>query len=102
MEYWWRQGRLERIGYPAVDGALPPEPAVLFDKVTALNLRYRAENGSWIDRWSPEKPADMPTAVEMIIQRRAEPPVTLRFLVGTAINQADRQQPAGTGATNGT
>jgi general secretion pathway protein J len=89
IEYWWRGGRLERIGYEAVDGAEPPEPGILFDGVTALALRYRARNGTWLERWAPEKPADMPTAVEMVLTRGKEPPLTLRFLVGTAINQPD-------------
>ncbi len=87
IEYWWREGRFERIGYPAVDGAAPPEPAILFDKVTALALRYRAKNGTWLERWSPEKPDEMPTAVEMILTRQGEAPLTLRFLIGTAISK---------------
>ena len=88
IEYWWRDGRLERIGYPAVDGAQPPEPAVLFENVTALTLRYRARNGEWLERWSPAQPTDMPTAVEMVL---------LRFLVGTAMHQplVDGEAPSG-------
>jgi general secretion pathway protein J len=99
IEYWWRDGRLERIGYDALDGAEPTEPAVLFDGVTALTLRYRAKNGSWLERWAPEKPADMPTAVEMVLSRGKEPPLTLRFIVGTAINQPEDEAAPG-GASN--
>lgn len=91
VEYWWREGRLERIGYPTVDGAVAPEPAVLFEGVTALSLRYRHRNGDWLDRWAPERPADMPTAVELTIERGGAAPVTLRFLVGTAIYQPQQQ-----------
>ena len=54
VEYWWRGGRIERVGYPAVDGAAPSEPATLFERVTAVTLRYRARNGSWVDRRSSD------------------------------------------------
>lgn len=92
IEYWWRDGRFERVGYAALDGAKPPEPAVLFERVTALVVRYRARNGSWLERWVPEQPSDMPTAVEMVLSRQGEPPLTLRFLVGTSISQPDPEQ----------
>lgn len=95
VEYWWRDGRIERIGYPAVDGAAPPEPATLFEGVSALTLRYRAANGAWLERWAPENPVEMPTAVEMVLTRGKEPPLTLRFLVGTAVGQP--LAPAATG-----
>lgn len=91
VEYWWRDGRLERIGYPAVDGAVAPEPAVLFEGVSALSLRYRHNNGDWLERWAPERPADMPTAVELTIERGGAAPVILRFLVGTATYQPQQQ-----------
>lgn len=92
VEYWWRKGRIERIGYYAVDGAVPPEPAMLFDHVTALSLRYRNAEGEWLDIWAPSKPELLPVAVEMIVTRKGEPPLTLRFLVGPAIGQGERQQ----------
>lgn len=87
VEYWWRGGRIERVGYAAVDGAAPSEPATLFEHVTAVALRYRARDGVWADRWAPSKPSEMPTAVEMVLTRQSEPPLTLRFLVGTALYQ---------------
>jgi general secretion pathway protein J len=94
VEYWWREGRLERIGYPAVDGAPPPDPAILFEGVTALTLRYRDHNGDWLERWAPARPADMPTAVEMTVERTGAAPVQLRFLVGTSVYQPPPQQEA--------
>lgn len=103
IEYWWREGRIERIGYPAVDGAAPPEPAVLFEGVRALSLRYRDRRGNWRERWAPETPLQMPTAVEMVLTRGSDPPLTLRFLVGTAINQpADADASQGEGLGNAT
>lgn len=94
VEYWWREGRLERVGYPMIDGAQAPEPATLFERVTALTLRYRTLKGEWLERWTPGKPDEMPTAVEMTITRRSEPPIMLRFLVGAAISQPDPNAPA--------
>lgn len=102
IEYWWREGRIERIGYPAVDGAAPPEPAVLFEGVRALTLRYRDRQGNWRERWAPETPRQMPTAVEMVLIRGSDPPLTLRFLVGTAINQPESDDATPEGFGNAT
>ena len=87
VEYWWREGRIERIGYAAVDGAEAPEPSTLFEKVTALTLRYRSQDGEWLDDWTPSVPDQMPVALEMVVTREGEPPFTLRFLVGAAAGQ---------------
>lgn len=88
VEYWWREGRIERVGYPAVDGAEAPHPATLFENVTALALRYRDARGEWQDEWASE--ADkLPVAVELVLTREGEAPLTLRFLVGPAIRQGD-------------
>jgi general secretion pathway protein J len=89
IEYWWRNGRIERIGYPAVDGAAPPEPAILFDKVSALAVRYRDRQGNWRERWAPETPEQVPTAVELLLTRGRDAPLTLRFLVGAALSQPE-------------
>ncbi|WP_250890215.1 type II secretion system minor pseudopilin GspJ [Sphingobium nicotianae] len=102
VEYWWRDGRFERVGYEALDGAAPPEPATLFDKVTAVTLRYRDRKGAWLERWAPERASDMPTAVEIVLNRTGEAPLTLRFLVGTAIDQPDPDEAAPGGADNAT
>jgi len=85
VEYWWRDGKVERVGYPAVDGAAAPEPATLFEGVTAVALRYRAKTGTWEERWAPGSPGEMPTAVEMTLTRKGERPLTFRFLVGPAL-----------------
>ena len=82
VEYWWRGGRIERVGYPFVDGAAPTEPAVLIADVTALSIRFRNARGEWIGDWRPVQPDLMPRLVEMTLTRRGRPPITLRFLVG--------------------
>ncbi|KFG89612.1 General secretion pathway protein J [Sphingobium herbicidovorans NBRC 16415] len=82
VEYWVRQGRLERRTYAQVDGAAGDEPAALLDNVDEVVLRFRDAQGSWRDEWTPTQPDLMPWAVEMTVTRTGEPPVTLRFLVG--------------------
>ncbi|AMK18494.1 MULTISPECIES: type II secretion system minor pseudopilin GspJ [Sphingobium] len=82
VEYWVRQGRLERRTYAQVDGAAGDEPAVLLENVDDVALRFRDAQGDWRDEWVPTQPDLMPRAVEMTVTRTGEPPVTLRFLVG--------------------
>lgn len=82
VEYWVRQGRLERRTYGQVDGAAGDEPAALLDHVEDVALRFRDAKGDWRDDWAPTQPDLMPRAVEMMVTRTGEPPVTLRFLVG--------------------
>lgn len=82
VEYWVRQGRLERRTFAQVDGAAGDEPAALLDHVEDVALRFRDAGGEWRDEWAPTQPDLMPRAVEMTVTRTGEPPVTLRFLVG--------------------
>lgn len=82
IEYWVRQGRLERRSYPYVDGAPGGDPAMLLDHVEDVALRFRDAKGDWLDQWTPAQPDLMPRAVEAVITRTGEPAVTLRFLVG--------------------
>lgn len=99
VEYWWREGRIERVGYPVVDGAEPPEPSTLFTDVTALALRYRAPDGSWQDVWAPTVPQIMPVAVELTVTRQNEPPFVLRFLVGPSGTPEEAEE-SGQGSGN--
>lgn len=81
VEYWVRQGRLERRGYAQVDGAAGDEPAALLEHVESVALRFRDAQGEWREDWTPTQPDLMPRAVEMVVTRTGEPPVTLRFMV---------------------
>jgi general secretion pathway protein J len=101
IEYWWRKGRIERVGYLAVDGAAPPEPATLFRDVTALKLRYRGPDGAWVERWAPQKPLDMPSAVELVMTRKGEKSLRLLFLVGTNLPLPAGAAPAPGALANG-
>lgn len=81
VEYWVRQGRLERRGYPQIDGAAGDEPAALLEQVEDVTLKFRDAQGKWQADWTPAQPDLMPRAVEMTILRTGAPAITLRFLV---------------------
>jgi general secretion pathway protein J len=102
VEYWWRDGRVERVGYPFVDGAAAGEPAVLLSGVTALTLRFRDARGDWREDWAPSQPDLMPRLVEMSVTGKGRPPLVLRFLVGPGGVEKPVQAPAATtGGTGG-
>jgi len=84
VEYRLAENRLERIAYRYVDGAAPMDAVPLLEGVTSLRLRYRHRGGDWRDRWDPERPGDMPLAVEMVIGLERRAAVRQLFLVGTA------------------
>ena len=81
VEYWVRQGRLERRTYAQLDGASGDDPAALLDHVEAVALRFRDAQGKWREDWTPSQPDLLPRAVEISVTRAGEPPVTMRFLV---------------------
>lgn len=83
VEYWLRDGRLERRTFPMVDGAEGGEPALLIDGVESLELAFRDAKGAWIDTWQQSKPLSMPIATRMVIRRRNSSALTLLFQVGT-------------------
>lgn len=102
VEYWWRDGRIERVGYPHVDGAVPDAPAVLLSDVTALSVRLRDARGDWREDWAPAQPDLMPRLVEMIVTRDGRQPLVMRFLVGPGGVEQPVVLPAtGTGAGGG-
>jgi general secretion pathway protein J len=92
IEYWVRQGRLERRTYPQVDGARGNPPAILLEGVEAVSLRFRDARGHWLDRWIPTQPDLLPRAVEMVLRRTGAPALTLMFLVGPG---PEERKPAG-------
>lgn len=92
VEYWVRQGRLERRTYAQVDGAVGDDPAVLLDQVEDVTLRFRDTQGEWRSEWVPTQPDLIPRAVELTIVRTGEPPVTLCFLLGPGPQQKLNEQ----------
>lgn len=81
VEYWVRQGKLERRTYAQLDGAAGEQPAALLSNVEDVALRFRDARGVWRRDWTPSQPDLLPRAVEMTVTRTGEPPILLRFLV---------------------
>ncbi|WP_414712598.1 type II secretion system minor pseudopilin GspJ [Sphingobium sp.] len=98
VEYWVRQGRLERRTYAQLDGAAGDDPAALLEHVEAVKLRFRDIQGEWREEWTPSQPDLLPRAVEMTVTRTGEPPVTLRFLVAPGPAEKPLEGEGGTGA----
>ncbi|MGV3769140.1 MAG: type II secretion system minor pseudopilin GspJ [Sphingobium phenoxybenzoativorans] len=82
VEYWVRQGRLERRTYPLVDGAQGAQPATLLEGIDGAVLRFRDARGDWRDNWASTQPDLLPRAVEIVLSRTGAPSLTLKFLVG--------------------
>jgi len=82
VEYWVRQGRLERRTYPLLDGAQGAQPATLLERIDGATLRFRDARGDWLDSWIPTQPDLLPRAVEMVLTRTGAPALTLKFLTG--------------------
>lgn len=82
VEYRLAGGRLERRGYPLVDGAEPNAATAVLDGVRSLRLRYRHPTGEWRDRWDPQEPGDLPLAVEMVADVEGAGVTRQLFLTG--------------------
>lgn len=84
IEYRLANGRLERLSYGAVDGDPPVVTAPLLDGVRAARLRYRDRRGDWREVWDPTDDAQLPAAVELVVDSAGEGVVRQLFLVGGA------------------
>lgn len=82
VEYWLRDGRLERLAYERVDGESRAVAIPLLGDVRALRLRYRDREGGWRDLWDPTDAALMPRAVELVSRDDVHGSVRMLFLVG--------------------
>jgi general secretion pathway protein J len=85
VRYRLSGGRIERIGYPHVDGAAPLPAVAVVSEVRSLRLRYRDREGNWRDRWDPTQPGQLPLAVEMVLETEAGGRIRQLFLVGAAV-----------------
>lgn len=89
VEYWLRDGRLERRVYPAVDGAAGGDPADLLDRIENIAPAFRDAKGQWSDEWQQPGPKAMPVAMRLTIVRRGAAPLTLLFRVGAGPQKPD-------------
>ena len=81
--YRLRDGRLERLSFRHVDGGGPAVAVAVLDGVTALRLRYRDDEGAWLDRWAPSDGVRLPAAVELVTTSPRQGTVRQLFLVGS-------------------
>lgn len=108
VEYRLTGEGIERVGYPALDGAPPLPAALLLDRVQDVRLRFRYL-GAWSDTWQGDDRAALPQAVEWRVTRNDGQSYRMLFLVGTGAGRVlpdDEQggsppagdQPPGAGA----
>lgn len=68
---WRVEGnRLTRAGLPHLDGSHPPEASAMAEIAGSPQLRFRTLDGDWRDRWEPDAPTDLPTAIELSLPQR--------------------------------
>lgn len=96
VEYWWRGGRIERIGYAVPDGGAPGPAGTLFEGVSAARLRYRNGQGEWLEQWAPANPRALPVLIELALTRGSRAPLILRFVVGVGASSPPDAAPSAT------
>jgi general secretion pathway protein J len=82
--YRLRDGRLLRLVWPALDQAAVAEvrEMPLLANATALETRFRAANGAWLDRWPVGTDLkEVPGAVEIKLTLEGRGEFTRVFLV---------------------
>ena len=87
VEYRLNMGAIERIAYPALDGAAPLPAAVLVDRIRQVSLRFRYA-GAWSDRWEGNDRTPLPQAAELVVARDDGRTYRMMFLVGTGAPRA--------------
>ena len=71
---------LLRQTFPSIDGSPPGPAVVMLPGIKAIRIRVGGPNG-WQDHWAPQRPEDLPRAVEITLIRADGVPVTMKFLV---------------------
>jgi general secretion pathway protein J len=79
----WRidKGQIFRTARALVDGAAEADPIMMADNVERVALRFRNE-GTWQSDWAQTDPLELPEAVELVVTRKGEAPLTRLFLAG--------------------
>lgn len=73
-------GNLLRQSFSAIDASSPGEATVMVPGLQSVSLRVATKTG-WQSVWQPERPEQLPRAVELTLTRSNGLPVTLKFLV---------------------
>lgn len=82
VEYRFEQGKLLRAGYPYPDGSDPEAAAEVLASAGPPTLRFRGSDGTWRDRWEPQREAELPVAIEIAIPQASGEPLKIVSLVG--------------------
>jgi len=91
VSYRFEQGTLKRISFPALDGAVPRDAAKLMDGLTAATVRFRQDDGSWRDDWTPSNPQALPRAVELTLKPEGGADYILVLAVGPQVRSKPAQ-----------
>ena len=83
VEYRLAGASLERVAFPHVDGASPLPAVAVANGVRRLQLRYRSRQGEWHDAWEPARQAELPVAVELLIDLDGRGGLRQLFLAGS-------------------
>ncbi len=98
VEYQLTAGGIERIGYPALDGAAPLPAALIVEGVRQAAWRFRYA-GAWSGRWEGTPVAALPQAAELTLVREDGRSYRMLFLVGTGAPRARQNGAPGGGAS---
>ncbi|WP_083500314.1 type II secretion system minor pseudopilin GspJ [Sphingomonas endophytica] len=101
VEYRLSAEGIERVAYPALDGAAPLPAALLLDRVQEVRVRFRYA-GAWSDTWQGDERAALPQAMELTVVRGGGQSYRLLFLVGTGAPRAAEGQGPQQGGGPGT
>lgn len=82
VEYRWDGKALVRSGYPFPDGAAPDPGSAVLPLAQAPALRFRGGDGVWRDRWEPQRQAELPVAIEILLPQPGGEPLRVVSLVG--------------------
>ncbi|MBL0924038.1 MAG: type II secretion system minor pseudopilin GspJ [Sphingomonadaceae bacterium] len=82
VAYMLRDGKLQRLNWPMLDGASPDEAGVLVENVTGVSLRFRDDKGEWRDDWTATDPSALPRAMELRLTAEGVAEQRMLFLVG--------------------
>jgi general secretion pathway protein J len=96
VEYQLTAGGIERVGYPALDGAAPLPAALIVEGVRQAVWRFRYA-GAWSDRWEGTPVAALPQAAELTLVRENGATYRMLFLVGTGAPRVREDGSAGNG-----
>lgn len=69
-----------RQSFPAIDGAPPGPATILVQDVRGVRLRVAGKDG-WTSDWRPQKPQDLPRALELVLVPARGAPIVMKFLI---------------------